>query len=237
MENDETIHLSTADVKQLLRNRTVFYRMLSSLYHEPLSEEQIEAMATSDLIEYGKGEGLMSRGINDMACYLRRRNSGTRRELAVDFTMSFGGMGNLNEKNALPIRSLFMSESDHAFFAEGYREAFAAYKQSCVKKAEGVDYPEDRLMIMFQIMALLSERADELLSRRDIDGALADLKAAREFLEKQILSWFPAFSQRAEIFMTTRFYKGILKMTQGYLEDDIDVLDAAIEAIEGSEEG
>ncbi len=235
MPNDETVQLSMTDVQQILQNRAAFYRMLSSLYYKPLSEEQVEAMASSNLIEYGEGEGLMREGINDMARYLRRRNSGTRRQLAVDFTMSFGGMGNVNEKNALPLRSLYMPESEHAFFAEGYRDAFAAYKQSCVKKAEGADYPEDHLMFMFQFMGLLSERAEELLLKGDRVGTLTDLKAARQFLEEQIVSWFPAFSQRAEVFMATAFYKGILKMTQGYIEDDMDVLDAVIGAVEGFE--
>ena len=236
MANDEPVLLTIAEVQQILQNRTVFYRMLSSLYYEPLSDEQIEAMASSNLMEYGEGEGLMCAGIKDMARYLRRRNSGTHRELAVDFTMSFGGMGNLDEKNALPLRCLFMPESDRSLFAEGYREAFATYKQSCVKKVEGLDYPEDHLMFMFQFMALLSARASEQLAKGNAEDALVDLKTARQFLKVQIISWFPAFSERAEIFMTTKFYKGILKMTYGYLMDDEDVLDAVIQAAEGPEE-
>lgn len=232
MEQYEEIQLDFAQVQEILKGRTAFYRTLSSLYFQPLTDGEIEAMAASNLADFCEEEGLMAQGIHDMVLYLKRRNSGTRRELAVDYTMSFGGMGAINEENALPLRSLFMEHCEREMYAEGYREAFAAYKKSCIKKAEGVDYPEDHIAFMFQFVALLSERASENIAQANTTEALEDLQAARSFIEEQIISWFPTLSKRAEQFMTTKFYKGVLKMTQGYLEDDLETLDAIIATVQ-----
>ena len=47
-----------------------------------------------------------------------------------------------------------------------------------------------------------------------------------------MLSWFDAFSQRAQLLLETRFYRGVLYLTRGFLTFTLDIAHDALEELE-----
>lgn len=222
---DELMALSAA-----LEARAAFYETLSSLFFRPLTQERVDAMADADFSAYADLSADMADGFNDMTRYLRKRNTGTRNELAADFTGAFVGTKAYEGKVAVPYESVFTSE-EGLMYQQGYQEVFAAFKSQAVKKREGLDWPDDHISFMCEFMALLSRRAKEALKTGDAAEALRNLEESLTFLDRHILSWYEDFVALAEKILTTRFYRGVLKVARGFfaldratLQDMIDEL-------------
>ena len=47
----------TAELIEVVKNRSTFYRPLSSLYYTTLTQEQIDGLAESDLAAFGAEQG------------------------------------------------------------------------------------------------------------------------------------------------------------------------------------
>ena len=221
-----------ADLRAVLEARASFYETLASLYFKPLTQKQIDAMAAADFSAYADVNDVFAEGLNDMARYLRRRNSGTRQELAVDFTGAFAGTSAYEGKTAVPYKSVFTSDKG-LMYQEGYQEVFTAFKHEAVKRRAGLDWPDDHLSFMCQFMAILSRRASRALEQGDVSGAVHDLEASREFLERHMASWFTDFASLASRLLSTRFYRGVLKVTEGFFKLDGETVADLLDEVRG----
>lgn len=222
----------TREIRELMEARSAFYRMLAALYFQPLSQQQLEAMDLDGAAGALEGVPGVGEGLGLMAAGLGRRHTGTRRELAVDFTTSFGGVGVLDEQTALPCKSVFVGE-DGLLFGDECFKVFEAYKASRVRKADGADMPDDHLSFMLEFMALLSDRASAALAAGDGPSARAELEASRGFLAEHIASWFPLLAARAGHMVQTDFYRGVLQATHGFLDWDDGALSEAAALLAG----
>lgn len=206
-----------------LQGRAAFYDLLAALYFRPLTAEQIENIAEIDWSEYEGINDLFDDGINDITRYLRKRNSGTRQELAVDFTAAFAGTSSWKGRYAVPYESVHTSE-EGLMFQDAYHEVFQLYKQNHVAKAEGFDFPHDHLSFMCEFLVVLSDRIVSALKQGDDAEALSQVTISRAFLTDHILSWFDTFEQLALLLLQTRFYRGILKISKGFFAEDAELL-------------
>lgn len=223
--------ITVNDICEVLSGRASTYQLLSRLFFLPLKQDEVEQIADSGLDSSAFEEGLCKSGVEDMMAYFKRLNAGTRQELAVDFTSSFGGAHTYEERQALPYRSLFMEGSDRLLFAQGHTQAYETYKSACLKRREGLDYPDDHFSFMCDFMKIMSSRSVEALKDGNPEEAKENLKSSQAFLREQMLSWFDDFSDLASHIVETRFYRGVLKFTKGYLEFDDMVLSDLIEVI------
>lgn len=226
-EAPEQHGLLSSEIAAALESRALFYETLASLYFTPLKQEQVDSMAEADFSAYADVNEAFADGINDITRYLRKRNTGTRDALAVDFTGAFAGVKAYEGKVAVPYKSVFTS-ADGLLYQEGYQDVYKAFKAECVKKREGLDWPDDHLSFMCEFMALLSRRTSEALAAGDAPKALHELEASRDFLDANILSWFEDFAARANLLLKTRFYQGVLKITRGFFAFDRETIEDLI---------
>ena len=224
--------LLSPEVAAALESRALFYETLASLYFNPLKQEQVDSMAEADFSVYADVNEDFAAGLNDITRYLHKRNTGTRDALAVDFTGAFAGVKAYEGKVAVPYKSVFTS-SDGLLYQEGYQDVYKAFKAECVKKREGLDWPDDHLSFMCEFMALLSRRAAQALAGDDAPRALHELEVSRDFLDANILSWFEDFAARANLLLKTRFYRGVIKITRGFFAFDRETLDDLVEVVRG----
>lgn len=215
----------TADMIAACEGRAAFYDLLAAIYFRPLTAEQIENIAEMDWSEYADLNELFADGINDMTRYLRKRNSGTRQELAVDFTAAFAGTSSWKGRYAVPYESVHTSE-EGLMFQEAYHEVYSLYRANRVTKAEGYDFPDDHLSFMCEFLGVLSGRIADALAAGDDAGALAQVRVSRAFLADHILSWFDTFQDLALLLLQTRFYRGVLKVSKGFFLEDAELLDS-----------
>lgn len=221
---------AAVDLSDVLESRAVFYEMLASLYFKPLTQEQIDQMAETDFSPYADINVYFADGINDITRYLRKRNSGTRQNLAVDFTGAFAGTSTYEGKTAVPYKSVFTS-TEGLMYQEGYVEVYKAYKAECVKRREGLDWPDDHISFMFQFLALLSRRTMDALAEEDVEQAIHNMETSKQFLADHIVSWFDDFALMANKLLKTRFYRGVLEITKGYLQLDTETIDDLLEEL------
>ncbi len=218
---DETL---VGEFRAALAARASFYETLASLFFQPLSQEQVDTMAQADFSAYAGLSADMDEGFNDMTRYLHKRNTGTRNELAADFTGAFVGTKAYEGKVAVPYESVFTS-AEGLMYQEGYQQVFAAFKSQAVKKRDGLDWPDDHLSFMCEFMALLGRRADAALESGDTAEARRNIELSRDFLDAHILSWYEAFAALAGNIISTRFYRGVLKVARGFFALDRQTLE------------
>ena len=214
-----------ADMIAACEGRAAFYDLLAAIYFRPLTAEQIDNIAGIDWSEYADLNELFADGVNDVSRYLRKRNSGTRQELAVDFTSAFAGTQSWKGRYAVPYESVHTSE-EGLMFQEAYHEVFQLYKANRVAKAEGYDFPHDHLSFMCEFLVVLSERIAAVLEAGGDAEALAQVRVSRASLADHILSWFDTFQDLALLLLQTRFYRGILKISKGFFLEDAELLDS-----------
>ena len=205
-----------AEMVASVRDRAEMYRLLAQVYFKPLSQEQIDALAQADLAALAVGDASpFADGYNDVYRYLRRMNTGTRQELASDFTSVFYGIQTYEGRAAQPIESLYR-----------------AFRESCVKVREGLDLPDDHLSFLFEFMACLCERIATCVEDGRWEEASRTLDEQRAFFERHIASWFPRFKAIANKLVVTRFYRGWLKITKAFLADEKDSFRALEDALQ-----
>lgn len=212
-----------ATIVEALRGRNATYDMLANVYFMPLTAEQVNGFAAADLSAYENINDELTAGINDMKRYLAKRDSGTRQELAVDYTGAFGCTSSWKGRYAAPYESVHTSE-EGLMFQGAYHEVYQLYRQYSVERAEGYDYPHDHLSFMCEFLVVLSNRAIEALERENADAAVEWLSISRDFLNAHILSWFDTLSELAGRLLHTRFYRGVLKFTKGFFLFDEQLL-------------
>ena len=209
-----------AGLVSALEGRAAFYDVVAALYYKPLAQEQIDRIAEGGLAAFAGAGELMAEGLHDMERALSKRHSGTRQELAVDFTGAFAGTSSWKGRYATPYESVFTSE-EGLLFQDSYHEVYRLYRQNSVRKSPGYDFPDDHLSYLCEFQALLARRAVRSLEANDAE-------CARE----QVLSWFDDFEELALHLVKTRFYRGVLKMSKGFFLFDAEVLADMAEELE-----
>lgn len=236
-QQGDEVQLVSEDQQMLdaLEGRAAFYDLLASLYFKPLTIEQIDQIDAMDLSAYADVNEQFAEGLNDMRRYLNKRNTGTRQELAVDFTGAFAGTSSWKGKYAVPYESVFTSE-EGLMYQESYHEVYRLFKKNRVARAEGFDYPDDHLSFMCEFQSIVSARIADALRAQDWQAALDQIQLSEDFLNDHILSWFGDFEELALHLLETRFYRGVLKVTRGFFLFDLEVLNDLREEIQEREE-
>lgn len=218
-----------------LESRTGFYEMLHKMYRWPLSADELAELDGETFKELAEGlpGTLMGCGFNDMYRSLRHRNSATRQTLAADFTKVFLGVATYEGFSAQPYGSLFTGTAQQLMGAE--RTAVSrAYRENAVRLSEGIDLPEDHLAFECEFLAIMNQRAVDALREGDDDRAVELLRLQERFVTEHVLNWLPRFYALASRLADTRFYRGVLRVTRGFLTESAEAIPEIIEEIEAS---
>jgi len=213
----------------VLEGRREFYLALAGFYFKPLTQEQIDTMAQADYSAFGAGEPLLEAGFNDITRFLRKRNTGTRQTLAVDFTSSFSGTKTYKGRTAVPYASVYLSETG-LLNQKPRNEVYKVFKRNLLRVTD-TSTPDDHLSFMLEFLSIMSDRAIEALQNKKIAEAVACLEESRDFIDNHILTWFDDFSALANLLIKERFYRGVLKITEGYLRMDKETINDIIEEV------
>lgn len=220
-----------AEVIEVVNARAGMYETLATLYFDRLTEEQIQHMARSDYAELRASENpLIASGFNDIWRYLRKRNTATRQELNIDFSSCFLGTHAYKGFVAQPYESLFLDQSG-SLNAAPRREVFKIYKSECVSLQKGYDYPDDHLSFECEFMMILCQRTVAALEADDLQEATRLLNVQLSFLEQHINRWFRRLHDLSLKFIKTRFYRGVLNVTQGFFDEDPNTIRELIELV------
>lgn len=204
-----------------LSQRAGAYRLFARLLFSPLSQEDLDALARVLPATEGQPGAL-----NDVARALRLRHSGTREELAADFTGAFYGAVSCEGRYAMPYESLFRGERG-LLMGEARGEVYHALKAACVRVHEGLDLPEDHLSFICELMALLCDREAEALCAGDEAAAAQAASEQARLFEEHVENWYGDFCALAQRIVQTRFYRAVLRVGEELVAQEHQVLLAA----------
>lgn len=207
---------------QVNAGRASFYRMLAELFFKELTQDQIDHLSTLNLEEMAADDALMAEGYSDIAHYLRRMNTGTRQELAVDYAHTFLAAGNYETYAATPFESVFTSEMG-LLMQEARDEVYKAYCKYHIQPDEALHTPEDHVSFEFEFLAGLLEKTNEALLAGDVASAQEIAKDAQEFHVDHQLNWVDDLCDAVLDVAETRFYRGVSKITRAYVHMESDV--------------
>jgi TorA maturation chaperone TorD len=131
---------------------------------------------------------------------------------------------------AAPYASVFLG-SEALLFQEPFTQVYRLFKAEGISLRPGVDLPEDHLSFELEFLALISDRIAAALEQGHSDEALYNLSLSQKFIKDSILTWIGDLADRADKILKTRFYRGVLKATQGYLDLDIQTISGLMEEI------
>lgn len=239
--------------------RAAVYRMLASLYLNKLDAATIESLALAIADGVPIDNPLMAEGYGDMAAFLRDRDGGTCLELAVDFACAIRFEGSQGERRAVPCESMVVTSANPATPTAAASDGPASQGSSSVADAstvfarfaqevrddvrrlmreadaeveDGSQVPEDHLSFECAFMAQLADREYEALADDRLEDALAAVGAQRAMHASHLLPWIDGYCDRLDEAAETRFYRGVSKLTRGYIHEEKDFIDDSYAAIE-----
>lgn len=233
MQDEKTIARTFDEARDVLAERAAFYLMLAGLYYRPLTQEQIDRMAEQDFSAYETGEELLDEGFDDIRRALRKRHTGTRSILATEWTSTFGGAEAYKGRYCVPEASLFLDKTGLTY-GPARNEASHIYREQRLRLEDGAGMAESHLTFELEFLSALSDETAGRLRAGEVDEAVRLIDLSRQFLEEHVLTWFPQLQDLAMAMLGNRFYKGVLKITRGYLELDLRTLDDLKAEVQGS---
>jgi len=201
------------DPHQLLEFRKEFYKFLSSLYCGAVSKKFLEDLAEAKVAYPADPEIL--EGFRILEGYVARHTSldEALRDIEDEFARLFSGIS-----YTIPTtKSEFLGEGPYGRISLEVDEKMRKLGYVQVNKT----LPPDHIAVELDFMAALIE--DVLNGDEELHPSLI---RQLEFLEEEILTWIPECLEKLE--EKGEFYKGVAKITNGFLKLDIRLINEMI---------
>lgn len=211
----------------IMVNRENLYRFLGRLYKVEVDQQLLEQMKTMNFpVECCESQ--LSEGYRILKEYIGNYCSDPLNDLAVDYAKVFLGAGISEGSAAFPYESVYTSKKK-IMMQEARDEVMAIYAAKGLSKDNEItDSFEDNIALELEFMAFLCHETQGLLETQKEEELLSSLKEQMDFLNQHLLNWVPRFCNDIEKYADTNFYKGIGKITNGYLHLDYTILESLI---------
>ncbi len=221
--------------------RSTIYAFLSRFYNGVPTEDFVARMLTEGFQKELKAlaqlaEGELREGAELLEQFLRlnreRELEKLTEELAVEFTRLFRGIKK-GYSPPPPYESVYLGEG--RVMGVATQRVMSKYLKAGFALNEEYGGPPDYIGTELKFLALASYREAESWRKGDRKEALRLLRVQKSFLEEHILAWVPRFCdvmlQEAE----SDFYRGVAKLTRGYVNLDAEQLKEVLELAEKEE--
>ena len=175
----------------------------------------------------------MAEGLHDMERALSKRHSGTRQELAVDFTGAFAGTSSWKGRYATPYESVFTGD-ERIMMGDARDDVVARFLEDGFQVNPDLHEPVDHLAFELEYLVNMNERAGECAQAKDKAQLRRNVVRQLEFIEGHLLNWIPALREVAQEYAKLTFYPGMLLVAQGALEQGRDLLRDILEQLDGT---
>lgn len=212
---------------EVLRGRMATYQFLSRLFRVEVDQELLDTLMTMKF-PANTGNELVDEGYRLMCSYLGKADAAVLTDLAVDYVRAFIGSGNDGFSAAYPYESVYTSPK-RLMMQDARDEVLVLYHAAGLDKQESWKEGEDHIALELEFEQILIERALTALEQGDDETCLNLLLQQRNFLEDHLLAWYPMMAHDLQKFPNTDFYRGLGKLTSGYLRNDFEFLTEVLE--------
>lgn len=213
-------------IRQSLELRENLYRLLSRLYDLEVDAPLLAALKGLRFPQ-DCGDPQLEEGYRLLEQYVQSHDQTCLDDLAVDYAGVFLAAGVAQGLAAFPYESVYTNKkrlvgqqargsAAVAYAAKGFALGTATYK-----------IPEDHVAVELEFMARLCREA--AAEGADLAACLAEQRA---FFEAHLQNWMPAFCRDVEKYAATGFYKGLAKITGGFLNLEKELFQGADSMLE-----
>lgn len=213
---------------QISQGRASTYGFLARLFRLEVDEELLETLKATQF-PARTGNDDVDEGYRLICSYLSHCDSRATTELAVDYVRTFIGAGNDGFSAAYPFESVYTSPK-RLMMQDARDEVLVIYRAFGLDKRESWKEGEDHISCEFEFMQVLCGRIVDALQADNEDEAVALLTAQRNFLKDHVAAWFPMMYIDMQKFPRTDFYRGLAKLTNGFLANERQLLDELLDA-------
>ena len=225
----------------VVRARQSVYELLSGFYLELPDQKMVNTIFDPDfrnrlsevasVFETGEiHEGL--RLISSFALSFQNESQEEMlRQIAIDRTRLFRGIS----KKHSPLPPYESCYREQRLCGESSAEVYKFYCKLGVALPEAWTESPDYLGIEIDFMRLLCRREEEAWMNNQPEKGLEFLRASIEFLKDHLLKWVPSFLEK--MYQTTELdlYRGLAKLTSGFLKYDIHFVERQLKEIRNTE--
>jgi|Deesub1362B_J571_1020462.scaffolds.fasta_scaffold00565_14 TorA maturation chaperone TorD len=228
-------------LNKLAENRSRIYGFLCEFYNGVPREEFVKKLLSEDFLRELKNlatlaEGELREGAELLEQFLRlnseRNIEELTEQLAVEFTRLFRGI-KPKYSPPPPYESVYRDEG--RVMGASTLQVMNTYLDAGFALNEEYGGPPDYIGTELKFLALASYREAESWGKGDRREAERLLRVQQRFIEEHALAWIPRFCdvilQEAE----SEFYKGVAKLTRGFLRLDAEQIAETLKLVE--EEG
>jgi len=224
-------NFSAVEFEKLISNRGSMYGFLARAYRVEVDQQLLDQMGKMDLSsEVDVSE--ISEGYRMLKGFPGHRRESTLTDLAVEYARVFLGAGLGQGEGAYPYEPVYTSP-DRLVMQEARDDVLKIYREEGLDRAEEFNEPEDHIAFELEFMAYLCQKTTEALKDGDKGSASGYLKKQKDFLEKHLIPWVPAFCNDVQRVARGDFYKAVAKITVGYLGMEQDLIGQLIDKIQG----
>lgn len=213
-----------SELTALAEARACLYRFLGSIYIMEIDERMLgkikemkfpETLPESDLQE----------GYNLIRDYVVVNGEDSLEDLAADYAKIFLAAGEAQGLAAFPYESVYMGKR-HEFMGDAQQEVKALYAARGWKPKEDMfRIMEDHIGLELEFMAILCEELKKAIEDEAKDGIQSVLGEQQSFLKNHLLNWAFSFTSDVCKYAQTDFYRGVAKVTGGFLKLEKQLLD------------
>lgn len=211
--------------KEILEMRRNFYAFLYRMYSEEppreLAEDLLnEKISFPDLIPLDEE---LSEGFRRLKEFMEKNKGKAvddlHEELVDEYTRLFIGPH-------IPVQPYESWWVDGKLMGKSLLKVKRYYRKAGIVKAQGYAEPEDHIAFELKFMHYLCE---EELSAISSEKLVECLNMQKEFLNEHLLRWVPDFCDALYECELSDFYKGIAKLTKGFLLLEDAVIEELLE--------
>jgi len=231
----------TADeFRTLAQSRSKFYGFLSSLFVRTPNEELVTNLLGEKLLSFlpsisnsAEIPDEMKQGLGIIQAFIRSTKDNPRKklleELGVDWTRLFRGL-KPGYGPPPPYESVYASGSSEEG-EQGIGAVLRTYREAGVDIGENTRERPDYIGIELDFMRFMTEKEMEAWKKSDSTEAIKCLRIENDFLTKHT-KWIPKFCDKVLTEAQTDFYRGIARLTKGFLSMEEGHIEAYIDLVE-----
>lgn len=224
-----------AAYSEIISNRENMYLFLTNIYKTEVTDSFYNIIKNLDFSSEPQNE--LSGGYERILGFCRTDWHDPVTDLAVDYARIFLGAGVVETaQSAFPYESVYTSEK-RLIMQEARDEVLALYRKYGLGVSSKYNIPEDHLALELEFMAHLCGLVRQSAESGDFKKAVSLLREQREFIEKHLMRWVPAFCNDIGRIASTEFYRGAAELTVSFLNMDAEIVSDLLVNFQHEQEG
>lgn len=215
----------TERIIELTKAREEMYRFLGGIYIMEVDPEQLKRLKAMDFrCVNTQGNADLEEGYQLLKNYLSDAKEDILEDLAADYAKVFLAAGDATGKAAFPYESVYV-DMRHQIGGSKQMQMHALYLARGWEPDPSVYRTmEDNVGLILEYMGILCSELKEKLTAENQAAAKSLLEEQREFVRQHLANWVPSFAADVVRYAERGFYKGIAKITSGFIRQDMQFL-------------